>query len=194
MPRIAKEPKHYVDNAAFADALVEHKTKITNWKEKILNLIIVFNHQLTSTTNLVDLYCLRITYEYLIANILDKPLVTNYLLVQIERIAYRFAQGGSFVNYTYKQDMINNAVENCLKCITNFDPNISANPFSYFTQCCYFAFIRTIAIEKKQQEIKTKIIDCAEFSYFFNGEGLEEYERQSLKDSIELKFRNVEIL
>jgi hypothetical protein len=194
MPRTAKEPKHYVDNIAFADALVEHKTKVIDWKAKVLNLIILFKEQLTSTTTLLELYYLRCTYEYLIANILDKPLVSNYLLIQIEKIAYRFAQGGSFVNYTYKQDMINNAIENCLKCITNFDPNISINPFSYFTQICYFAFIRTIAIEKKQQEIKTKIIDCAEFSYFFDSGGLEDYERQALKDQIELKFRNLDII
>jgi hypothetical protein len=194
MPRTTKEPKHYVDNVAFADALIEHKTKILDWKSKVLNLIILFKEQLPSTTNILKLYYLRCTYEYLIANILDKPMVSNYLLIQIEKIAYRFSQGGGFVNYTYKQDMINNAVENCLKSITNFDPAISTNPFSYFTQICYFAFIRTIAIEKKQQEIKNKIIDFSEFSYFFNGGGLEEHEKQALKDSIELKYRNLEIV
>ena len=59
----------------------------------------------------------------------------------------------------YRDDMISDGVENCVQYIDRFDPEKSSNPFAYFTQVIYFAFLRRIAKEKKQMEIKTRMIE-----------------------------------
>ncbi len=55
--------------------------------------------------------------------------------------------------------MICDGIENCVQYIHNFDPEKSKNPFAYFTQIIQYAFLRRIQKEKKQLEIKTKIIE-----------------------------------
>jgi len=63
------------------------------------------------------------------------------------------------VNYMFRDDMISDGIENCVQYIHNFDPEKSKNPFAYFTQIIHYAFLRRIQKEKKQLEIKTKIIE-----------------------------------
>jgi len=65
----------------------------------------------------------------------------------------------NFVNYMFRDDMISDGIENCVQYIHNFDPEKSKNPFAYFTQIIHYAFLRRIQKEKKQLEIKTKIIE-----------------------------------
>ena len=64
----------------------------------------------------------------------------------------------NFINYTYRDDMISDGIENCLQYMYNFNPDKSKNPFAYFTQIIYYAFIRRIQKEKKQSTIKNKLI------------------------------------
>ena len=62
----------------------------------------------------------------------------------------------NFINYTYRQEMISDGIENCLQYIHNFNPEKSNNPFiTYFTQIIYYSFIRRIQKEKKQIPCKT---------------------------------------
>ena len=63
----------------------------------------------------------------------------------------------------FRDDMISDGIENCVQYIHNFDPNKSKNPFAYFTQIIHYAFLRRIQKEKKQLEIKTKIIEKTGF-------------------------------
>ena len=63
----------------------------------------------------------------------------------------------------FRDDMISDGIENCIQYIHNFDPNKSSNPFAYFTQIIHYAFLRRIQKEKKQLEIKTKIIEKTGF-------------------------------
>ena len=63
----------------------------------------------------------------------------------------------------FRDDMISDGIENCVQYIHNFDPNKSKNPFAYFTQIIHYAFLRRIQKEKKQLEIKTKIIEKSGF-------------------------------
>lgn len=95
----------------------------------------------------------------------DKPRVPNYLGECILLIANNLAKKPNFVNYTYKDEMISDGIENCLQYIDNFDPSKSNNPFAYFTQIIYYAFIRRIHKEKKQSYIKHKTL---EHSIVFN--------------------------
>ena len=86
------------------------------------------------------------------------PPVTNYIGECFLKIANHLSYRPNFINYTYRDDMISDGIENCLQYMNNFDPDKSDNPFAYFTQIIYYAFIRRIQKEKKQMQVKAKII------------------------------------
>ena len=88
----------------------------------------------------------------------SKPQISNYLGECILKISNHLSYRPNFINYTYKEEMISDGIENSLQYIDNFDPEKSKNPFAYFTQIIYYAFIRRIAKEKKQQKIKERIL------------------------------------
>lgn len=87
-----------------------------------------------------------------------KPPVTDYIGSCFLKIANHLSYRPNFINYTYRDDMISDGIENCLQYLDNFDPDKSNNPFAYFTQIIYYAFIRRIQKEKKQTTIKQKMI------------------------------------
>lgn len=87
---------------------------------------------------------------------LTKPPIPEYIGLCIMMIAQKLSNNGNFINYTYKEEMISDGIENCILYIDNFDPDKSNNPFAYFTQIIWYAFIRRIQREKKQQYIKAK--------------------------------------
>lgn len=72
------------------------------------------------------------------------PKVPDYIGQCIMQIATRLATKPNFYNYSYKEDMIMDGIENCLLYINNFDPEKSSNPFAYFTQIIWYAFLRRI--------------------------------------------------
>ena len=127
------EPKarpHYVDNKKFGEALVEYVTKLNKAKEELTPL----------------------------------PVVPNYVAECFLKIAEGLSHKVNFIRYTYREEMVMDAVENCLRAISNYNPNVETrtgtpNAFAYFTQICYFAFLRRIEKEKKQQDIKFKFIE-----------------------------------
>jgi hypothetical protein len=90
---------------------------------------------------------------------LSKPKVSNYIGECFLKIATHLSYRPNFINYMYKDDMICDGIENCIQYIDNFDPEKSKNPFAYFTQIVYFAFLRRIHKEKRQLDIKDKIIE-----------------------------------
>ena len=90
-----------------------------------------------------------------------KPDVTNYIGECFLKIANHLSYRPNFINYTYRDDMISDGIENCLQYMNNFDPEKSTNPFAYFTQIIYYAFIRRIQKEKKQTLVKQKMIQNA---------------------------------
>ena len=96
-------------------------------------------------------------------NDLPKPRITNYLGSFFLKIATHLSYKPNFVNYMFRDDMISDGIENCVQYIHNFDPEKSRNPFAYFTQIIHYAFLRRIQKEKKQLEIKTKIIEKTGF-------------------------------
>ena len=87
-----------------------------------------------------------------------KPDVTNYIGECFLKIANHLSYRPNIINYTYRDDMISDGIENCLQYMNNFDPAKSTNPFAYFTQIIYYAFIRRIQKEKKQTLVKQKLI------------------------------------
>ena len=91
------------------------------------------------------------------------PVVPDYIAQCFLRIAEGLSHKSNFVRYTYREEMVMDAVENCLKAIENYNLEAATrsgkpNAFSYFTQISWYAFLRRIAKEKKQQDIKAKYI------------------------------------
>ena len=91
------------------------------------------------------------------------PVVTDYVATCFLRIAENLSHKSNFIRYTYREEMVMDAVENCLKAISNYNLEAATrtgkpNAFAYFTQITWFAFLRRIAKEKKQQEIKLKYL------------------------------------
>lgn len=96
----------------------------------------------------------------------EKPQVSNYIGECILKIANHLSYKPNFINYTYREEMISDGIENCIMYIDNFDSDKYTNPFAYFTQIIYYAFIRRIQKEKKQTLIKGKIIMEMPFEAF----------------------------
>ena len=94
-----------------------------------------------------------------------KPRVPNYIGECFLKIATHLSYKPNFVNYMFRDEMISDGIENCLQYIHNFNPEKSSNPFAYFTQVIYFAFLRRIAKEKKQLEIKTKMLERSGYDH-----------------------------
>ena len=99
------------------------------------------------------LYLAMIEYKALVntnlENGLPPPRISNYIGEAIMKISTHLAYKPNFSNYTFREEMISDGIENCLQYINNFDPTKSKNPFAYFTQIIFFAFIRRIQKEKK---------------------------------------------
>ena len=91
----------------------------------------------------------------------DKPKIPEYIGECLLKISTRLSTKPNFINYTYRDEMISDGIENCVNYIGNFNPEKSNNPFAYFTQIIYFAFLRRIQREKKQLYIKHKSLERA---------------------------------
>lgn len=105
----------------------------------------------------------------------EKPPIPNYIGECWMKIAEGLSHKPNFINYTYRDEMISDGIENCLMYFDNFDPNKSKNPFSYFTQIIYYAFLRRIQKEKKQTYTKYKLTEqfgiLDEFELFEDADG-----------------------
>lgn len=99
------------------------------------------------------------------------PPLTDYIAVCLYKIANGLSRAPNFASYSYREDMVMDAVENCIKAVSNYDissPTRTGNPnaFSYFTQISYFAFLRRLAKEKKQADIKRSLIEQGSIGNF----------------------------
>ena len=126
----ANEKPHYVNNAQFSAAVVDYVTLVRQSKTE-------------GNT--------------------EKPKVTNYIAECFLKIAEGLSHKANFVRYTYREEMVMDAVENCLKAIENYNLEVATrtgkpNAFAYFTQIAWYAFLRRIQKEKKQQDIKRKYL------------------------------------
>ena len=99
------------------------------------------------------------------------PPVTDYIGECFLKIAEHLSYKPNFINYPYREEMIGDGIENCIMYAHNFDPEKSKNPFAYFTQIIYYAFLRRIAKEKKQSHVKNKMIEREAYTSFTIMEG-----------------------
>jgi len=129
MARTKRKSIHYVNNAEFSQAVVDYVTLVEQAKK--------------SQTTI--------------------PKVPDYVAQCFLRIAEGLSHKANFIRYTYREEMVMDAVENCLKAISNYNLEAATrtgkpNAFAYFTQISWFAFLRRIAKEKKQQDVKMKYL------------------------------------
>ena len=101
----------------------------------------------------------------------EKPRIPRYIGECFLKIATHLSFKPNFVNYMFKEDMISDGIENCVQYIHNFNPDKSQNPFAYFTQIIHYAFLRRIQKEKKQLEIKNKILEKTGYDQVFDKDG-----------------------
>ena len=130
--RVRRAKEHYVNNKEFSQAVVDYVTSVNEARE---------------------------------AN-LKEPTITNYIGECLLKICNGLSHKPNFIGYTYREEMVMDAAENCVKAIMNYDVEKATrtglpNAFAYFTQITYFAFLRRIAKEKKQQDIKERYITYA---------------------------------
>ena len=90
-----------------------------------------------------------------------KPQIPRYVAEAFMKIAENLSHKPNFINYTFRDEMVCDAIENCVMYVDNFDPSRSSNPFAYFTQISYYAFLRRIQKEKKQLYVKYKSTENA---------------------------------
>ena len=127
MAKTKRAAIHYVNNKEFSQAVVEYCTAVSKAKNNKEPL----------------------------------PIVTDYIAECFLKIAEGLSHKSNFIRYTYREEMVMDAVENCLKAIENYNVEAATrtgnpNAFAYFTQISWYAFLRRIAKEKKQQDIKIK--------------------------------------
>lgn len=132
-----QDKPHYVNNRDFSNAVVEYVKTLNEARENGTKL----------------------------------PVVTNYVATCFLKIAEGLSHKSNFIRYTYREEMVMDAVENCLKAIENYNIDAATrtgkpNAFSYFTQISWYAFLRRIAKEKKQQDVKMKYISQSGIDMF----------------------------
>jgi hypothetical protein len=169
MARTKRASIHYVNNAEFSQAVVDYVTTVQEAKKNEQQL----------------------------------PIVPDYIASCFLRIAEGLSHKSNFIRYTYREEMVMDAVENCLKAIENYNLEAATrtgkpNAFAYFTQITWYAFLRRIAKEKKQQDIKLKYLSKADISVFLDNEFGDDMSQQvvgafvdTLRDRIE-KVRYVD--
>ena len=111
----------------------------------------------------------------------EPPPIPNYIGECFMKIAEGLSHKPNFINYTYRDEMMSDGIENCLMYFNNFDPTKSNNPFAYFTQIIYYAFLRRIQKEKKQTYVKYKATEQMGI--------LDEFEMLELEDGSSMQFQ-----
>ena len=164
-----KKSIHYVNNAQFSQAVVDYVGKLKECRKDEISL----------------------------------PKVPDYIAQCFLRIAEGLSHKANFIRYTYREEMVMDAVENCLKAISNYNLEAATrtgkpNAFAYFTQITWFAFLRRITKEKKQQDIKLKYLTKSGIENFIDigdeavGSDVAAHFVDTLKDRIQ-RVRNTDM-
>ena len=165
-----KRSEHYVNNKELLEALVVYRNKVEEHFYKKNGR--------------------KPTKEDRSKHWEGKPPIPNYLGECFLKIATHLSYKPNFVNYMFREDMICDGIENCVQYIHNFDPSKSTNPFAYFTQIIHYAFLRRIQKEKKQMEIRSKILERSGYDevFFVDDDYGNASDYNSIKDAVQSKL------
>jgi len=119
----------------------------------------------------------------------EPPVISRAIAEKIMKICERLSYSPNFIRYSYRDEMVADAIENCIRYLDKFDPEKSNNPFSYFTQTAWYCLIRRIEREKKEFRKKARYVQCSgqfEHDAFIEGEGPPPEQIELLKKFYEL--------
>jgi hypothetical protein len=119
------------------------------------------NHYINNKDFLTEMTAYRIAVHKAKRAGEKKPQIPRYVAEAFMKIAENLSHKPNFINYTFRDEMVCDAIENCVMYVDNFDPSRSSNPFAYFTQISYYAFLRRIQKENKQLYVKYKSTENA---------------------------------
>ena len=168
-----QKSEHYVNNKEFLEALIIYGNKVKEAARKE-------NPDITDD----EIRSWRSP---------NRPIIPRYIGECFLKIATHLSFKPNFVNYIFKDDMISDGIENCVQYVLNFDSEKSDNPFAYFTQIIYYAFLRRIQKEKRQLEVKNRILEKSGYDQVFsddnhyNGQNYSDF--NSIKDNVHSKMR-----
>ena len=172
MPK--KNSEHYVNNRELLDAIIVYRNKVKKAAQEYYEKYDEYPPKSKPWEG--------------------KPLIPNYIGECFLKIATHLSYKPNFVNYMFKDDMISDGIENCIQYLHNFNPEKSQNPFAYFTQIIHYAFIRRIGKEKRQLEIKNKILERTGFDEVFSDDnhidGGNYSDYSSIKENVHIKMNS----
>ena len=175
MPK--KKPEHYVNNKELLEAMINYRSRVERSYKNTFGLDLTEQPKKERGKRWKG-----------------KPPIPNYLGESFLKIATHLSYKPNFVNYMFREDMISDGIENCVQYIHNFDPEKSQNPFAYFTQIIHYAFLRRIQREKRQLDIKNKIIERSGYSEVFDDnntlDGSNYSDYNQIKDNVHSKLRS----
>lgn len=171
-----QQKQHYVDNQEFLANVIKLREYFSNGRENLghenyKQTIRYYRNHHSRRTSKEFIKC----YEYLGSC--------------FQKIATHLSFRPNFINYMYKDDMVCDGIENCIQYVENFNPEKSKNPFAYFTQIVYYAFLRRIAKEKRQMDIKDKIIEKSGYDHVFTVDGEADAGYNQIKSRLELNSK-----
>jgi len=169
-----KRSEHYVNNKEFLSALI--------------------NYQAAVERSYIEEFGEDLTKDKKGQKWSTKPVIPKYIGACFLKIATHLSYKTNFINYIFIDDMVSDGIENCVQYIHNFNPDKSKNPFAYFTQIIHYAFLRRIQKEKRQLDIKSKILEKTGFDEVFwndnntiDSSNYSDY--NSIKESVHMKTR-----
>ncbi len=170
MTRRNAKSEHYVNNKEFLEALVVYRAAVeSDFMEK--------NGR-------------KPTKEDRSKQWDGKPQIPRYIGECFLKIANHLSYKPNFVNYMFREDMISDGIENCVQYIHNFEPEKSNNPFAYFTQIIYYAFLRRIQKEKRQLEVKNKILLKSGYEQVFHSDdNMASSDYNTIKENVEIRIK-----
>ena len=168
-PKIKKQKQHYVNNDEFLAALIDYRKQVRA-------------AALKENPDITDA-------ELKGWKSPNRPRVGNYIGSCFLKIATHLSYRPNFINHMYKDDMICDGIENCIQYVDNFDPTKGTKPFAYFTQIVYYAFLRRIAKEKRQMDIKDKILEKSGYDEIFSVDGDSSSDYNQIKTRVLMQGR-----
>ena len=170
MTKRTAKSEHYVNNKDFLDALIVYRSRVE--------------------ADFLKKNGRKPTKEDRSKHWEGKPQITNYLGECFLKIATHLSYKPNFVNYMFREDMICDGIENCVQYIHNFEPAKSNNPFAYFTQIIYYAFLRRIQKEKRQLEVKNKILLKSGYEQVFHSDDNDSSsDYNTIKENVEIRIK-----
>lgn len=165
---MAARKNHYVDNKAFLEAFKTYLPIVRPLREKY------------------EAQCKKLLKQGMTKKELPsfaRPQTPEYDFIGecFLKIAEHLSRLPDYFRYTFKEEMIGDAIENAVMYMENFDPEKSSNPFAYFTQIMTYAFWRRCEKEDKHAYIKQKSLEAAADFYSTQGGDSGEYTNTYVK-------------